>query len=70
VKQAIAYLEYEINVDCPHCKEEVDLVKLESDAGNNSISARVFTNRWDDLIGWFIECPHCKSDFELERLDY
>jgi glutaredoxin len=70
MKQATAFLEYSINVDCPHCENDVDLLDVESNAGDNSISARVFTSEWDQLKGWPIECPHCHTDFELARLEY
>lgn len=70
MKQATAFLEYSINVDCPHCEKEVDLLDVESNAGDNSISAIVFTNEWDQLKGWPIECPHCHMDFELAGLEY
>lgn len=70
MKQSVAYLGYSIDCDCPHCGENVDVVKCESDAGDNSISSRVFTNNWDALEGWPIECPHCNTEFEIERLEY
>lgn len=69
-KRATAFLEYEVSCDCPHCNESVDILDIESNAGDNSISARIFTNQWDQLKGWPIECPHCKNDFELEKLEY
>lgn len=70
MKQAMAYIEFELNVDCPYCDKEVDLVEVQSDGGDNSINARVFMNKWDELKGWPIECPHCHMDFELAGLEY
>lgn len=70
MKTATAFLDYQIDVDCPHCNESVDLVRLESDAGDNTISGNVFQNRWHLLKGYLVECPHCKNDFELAGLEY
>ena len=69
-KKAIAFIEYSINVDCPHCGEDIDLVDVESNSGDHDISHLVFTNEWDKLEGWDIDCPHCKQSFQLEKLEY
>lgn len=70
MKKAIAFLDWSLDVDCPHCEKIVDLVKLEGDAGDNSFSHRIFTNNWDDLKDWDIECPHCLNDFKLDHVEY
>ena len=67
---AIAFLDWQLEVECPHCKQEVDLVQYEADIGDNSISGRIFNNQWDDLKGLMIECPHCHNDFLLDRVEY
>ena len=67
---AIAFLDWQLEVECPHCKQEVDLVQYEADIGDNSISGRIFNNQWDDLKGWMIECPHCHNDFLLDSVEY
>lgn len=69
-KKAIAFLEYSINVDCPHCEEDIDLVDMESNSGDHDISNLVFRGAWDSLINWDIDCPHCKQAFQLEKLEY
>ena len=68
--KTIAFLDWSLDVDCPNCNETVDLVRLEADAGDNSISGRIFTNNWDALKGWDVECPHCKRDFKIDRVEY
>jgi len=65
-----AFLDWSLDVECPHCKEEVDLVKYESDSGDNDIALRIFGNRWDDLAGYDIECPHCHNDFQIDKVEY
>lgn len=70
MKKAIAFLDWQLDVDCPHCRIAVDLVRLESDAGDNSFATRIFTNNWDQLKNWDVECPHCKHDFQLDHVEY
>jgi len=70
MKTAIAFLDWSLDVDCPHCGENVDLVRLERDGGDNSIATRIFTNNWDALKGWDVECPNCKHDFTLDHVEY
>lgn len=65
-----AYLDWSLDIECPHCKEDVDLVKYESDSGDNSIAGLIFTNRWSELEGWDVECPHCHNDFKIEKVEY
>ena len=66
----IAFLDWSLDIDCPHCKETVDLVQYESDTGDNSIARRIFTSQWDALTGWDIECPHCRNDFKIDKVEY
>ena len=70
MKKSTAYLDYSLEVTCPHCGKEIDLVKYEDDAGDNDISKRIFSDNWDALIGWGIECPHCNNDFLLSHVEY
>lgn len=69
MKQATAFLDYQLDVDCPHCNKTVDLVEHELN-GDRGISHCIFTNNWDALKGWDIECPHCNNDFQLEKVEY
>ena len=66
----IAFLGYQLDIECPHCEKEVDLVEYECNSGDNSISGRIFTNRWDDIKGMVIECPHCNNDFTIDKVEY
>jgi glutaredoxin len=66
----IAFLYWSLDVECQHCKEDVDLVQYDSNHGDNDIATRIFTNRWADLEGWLVECPHCHNDFFIDRVEY
>jgi uncharacterized Zn-finger protein len=66
----IAFIDWSLNIDCPHCEEVVDLVQYESDIGDNSIAGRIFTNRWDEIKGHMVECPYCHQDFLIDRVEY
>ena len=66
----IAFLDWSLEVECPHCKEETDLVKYESEQGDYIIAEAVFNNRWDDVAGYEVICPKCQHDFELSGIEY
>lgn len=66
----IAYIDWSLDIECPHCEENVDLVQYESDTGDNSIAGRIFTNQWDKLNGMIIECPYCRKDFTIDKVEY
>lgn len=68
--KAIAFLDWSLDVECPHCKLDVDLVDYEANHGDNDIANLIFSNRWDKLIGYDIECPHCHTDFKLDKVEY
>lgn len=68
--KAVAFLDWSLEVECPKCKLDIDLVQYEADHGENDIANRIFNNRWDDLIGYDIECPHCRHDFKIEKVEY
>jgi len=67
---SIAYLDWSLDIECPHCKEDVDLVRYDGDHGDNDFSRRIFSNKWDELKGWMVECPHCHNDFLIDRVEY
>ena len=67
--KAVATLSWSLDVECPHCKEECDLVEYDS-THDYCIANKVFNNKWDDVAGSEITCPHCKQEFELEKVEY
>lgn len=64
-----AYLEWSLNVDCPHCDVDIDLAGLEFDE-RYPIAKHIFTNNWDMLRDYKVECPHCKHEFEIKEVVY
>lgn len=66
----IAFVDWSLDIDCPHCKESVDLVEYEGNCGETTFANAIFSNRWDDLIGFDIECPHYKRDFQIDKVEY
>ena len=66
----VAYLDYQLDIECPHCNHETDLVQYEADIGDNSIAGKIFTNRWDDIKGTIIECPNCNNEFQIDKVEY
>ena len=65
----IALLDWSLNVDCPSCKEEIDLVEYDS-ADDYHIAQKIFSNAWSKLEGFEITCPHCQHEFELGKVEY
>ena len=65
-----AFLDWSLDIECPHCKEKVDLVQYDGDSGDNYIASRIFGDRWGTLAGYDIECPHCHNDFQIDRVEY
>ena len=64
----IACLSWSLDVECPGCKEDIDLSACDTD--DYSIARRIFTNEWDKLQGHEITCPHCAHEFTLDGVEY
>ena len=56
-------------IECPNCKEDIDLASGDYD-DENFIASAIFSNRWDDLRGHEITCEKCNHEFELESVEY
>ena len=67
--KAVATLSWSLDVECPHCKQEFDLVDTDSER-DYRITNKVFYNQWNKVAGMDVTCPHCKQDFELEKMEY
>lgn len=66
----IAFIDYSLDIECPQCKQEIDLVEYESNSGENFLSCQIFTSKWDDISGYLVECPHCHNDFQIDKVEY
>ena len=64
----VANLSWSLDVDCPACKETIDLSDCDTD--DYSIARRIFTNEWGKLEGHEITCPHCTHEFALDSVEY
>lgn len=62
-----AILSWHLFIDCPECKEHVDLADLHSDYG---LAQKVFNNKWGDLKGCDVQCPECGHEFKLDGVEY
>lgn len=60
-----AQLNFSIDVECPRCNEDFDL----TDSYLDDLGC-VFTNRWEELIGFEVVCPHCAYEFAIDGLEY
>jgi len=68
LKKEKARLHWELNITCPHCDGEIDLLDQHNDMGE--ISNPIFSNRWDTLEGHDIYCSYCYKHFEIESVEY
>ena len=66
----IAFVDWQLDIECPHCKENIDLVDYESNTGVNFLSILIFNNKWGDISGYLVECPHCHNDFNIDKVEY
>lgn len=69
-KTADVQLIYSLDVFCPYCQEEIDLVDVESDS---EYSKPMFEGKWDQGIkGETEQCPNpdCEKYFVLGNLEY
>ncbi len=64
-----ATLDWSLDVDCPDCKESVNLTEYDS-ATDYSIAKLIFNNKWSQLEGYEITCPHCAHEFKLDKVEY
>ena len=65
----VATLDWSLEVECPACKKEVDLVTVDAENGY-SIARLIFGNEWDKLNDWEVTCPHCLHEFKIEKVEY
>lgn len=65
----VATLNWSLRVNCPKCKEKVDLVAFDND-NDYLVATAIFSNQWDDLVGYEVTCPHCEHEFELTKVEY
>ena len=66
----IAFVDWSLDIECPHCEKEIDLVDYESNSEDNYLSVKIFTNKWDEISGFLVECPHCHHDFQIDKVEY
>ena len=62
-----AYLSWSLDVDCPHCKESVDLSDNDDE---NTVFSAIFNNDWGNLKGHEVTCPHCAAEFKISEVEY
>lgn len=67
VKKPLAFLNFSLYVNCPHCDELMDLSENDFDY---IVTNALFDNRWDDLNGYDTSCPKCDTDFQIEKVVY
>ena len=59
-----AYLDWSLEVECPSCCQEFDLVD------DIEVSEAIFNNQWNRLRGYEVVCPHCEYPFKLDKVEY
>jgi hypothetical protein len=62
-----ATLTCSLDVECPKCEKEVDLLYEDED---NGVSRAIFNNNWGDLNGYEVKCPECGHEFTLDGVEY
>lgn len=65
MKSEIAYLTFDVFIDCPECGASIDL--CEGDDG--TITTPIFNNDWRKLDGHAVYCE-CGCEFEIKELQH
>lgn len=63
----VANLEWSLWVECPACKEDMDIADQDNE---NTFSQAIFTNQWDKLKGESVTCPKCNHGFAIACVEY
>jgi hypothetical protein len=63
-----AVLDWSLNVECPKCKQDIDLAKVERNE-DGQYSRAIFNNKWHDLEGEEVECS-CGNIFKIKEVEY
>lgn len=66
---AEASLSWHLFVECPHCREDIDLADSPYD-DEGYFSEPLFNNRWDEIEGKEVDCPKCKNTFSVSSTVY
>jgi len=69
IKRAVAQFDWSLYIECPHCKNDIDLCEYDREIGGD-ISRIVFSDEPEKLKGFEITCPECGKEFEIEGLEY
>ena len=62
-----AQFRYSLDVKCPKCKDDIDLLDQDEDG---CFTTPIFTNQWDELEGEMVICPICDHEFTIDGVDY
>lgn len=66
---ADASLSWNLFIECPHCKEDIDLADSPHD-DEGYFSEPLFNNKWDRIEGAEVDCPKCKNTFSVSSVVY
>lgn len=67
---AIARLSATLDVECPYCENEFDIIHEEANNGDYIAVKVVFSSDWDDIKGHTVYCPKCQKEFTLDGLEW
>jgi uncharacterized protein YbaR (Trm112 family) len=67
VKKAKAILSWQLWIECPKCKADIDLSDQDEDGW---VSTPIFNNKWGDLLDEEVICPDCDYEFQIEDVEY
>lgn len=66
---ATASLSWNLFIECPHCREDVDLSDEPHDE-DGRFSTPLFNNEWEKIEGLEVDCPKCKNTFTVSSVEY
>lgn len=70
VKKAVAKLRASLDITCPHCSHDFDLIDSSINNTEGEISIYIFNNRWNELNKMTVICEKCDKEFEIEEVEW
>lgn len=65
----IGIISWQLNVECPKCEEEFDVVGQDANR-DYVIATKIFNNDWDSVAGCDVTCPNCEHEFQIGGIEY
>jgi|TARA_Y100000310_G_scaffold127848_3_gene126992 phage FluMu protein Com len=70
MKEAMIHASFELWAECPHCKDNVDILDCPHNDQDGELLSPLTNNKWGKMEGVEVECPECKKMFKIKEVVY